>query len=62
VAFEIPFRQQRTAHRRSLYTIRRLQLAPFSEGLAPVLSFNKLGFIDKTGKVVIKPKPVPLVI
>jgi hypothetical protein len=55
VALEIPFWQQRTAHQRSLYTIRRLQLAPFSEGLAPVLSFNKLGFIDRTGKVVIEP-------
>ena len=55
VAFEIPFWQQRTAHQRSLYSIRRLQLAPFSEGLAPVLSFNKLGFVDKTGKVVIGP-------
>ena len=56
VALEIPFWQQRTAHQRSLYTIRRQQLAPFSEGLAPVLSFNKLGFIDKTGKVVIAPE------
>lgn len=55
VAFEIPFWQQRTAHQRSLYTIRRLQLAPFQEGLAPVLSFNKLGFIDRTGRVVIEP-------
>jgi hypothetical protein len=55
VAFEIPFWQQRTARQRSLYTIRRLQLAPFSEGLAPVLSFNRLGFIDGTGKVVIEP-------
>jgi hypothetical protein len=55
VAFEIPFWQQRTARQRSLYTIRRLQLAPFSEGLAPVLSFNKLGFIDRTGRVVIEP-------
>jgi DNA-binding transcriptional regulator/RsmH inhibitor MraZ len=55
VAFEIPFWQQRTAHQRSLYSIRRLQLAPFSEGLAPVLSLNKLGFIDKMGKVVIEP-------
>lgn len=55
VALEIPFWQQRTAHQRSLYTIRRLQLAPFSEGLAPVLSFNRIGFIDKTGKVVVEP-------
>jgi hypothetical protein len=55
VAFEIPFWQQRTARQRSLYTIRRQQLAPFSEGLAPVLSFNKLGFIDTTGRVVIEP-------
>jgi hypothetical protein len=55
VALEIPFWQRRTAHQRSLYTIRRQQLAPFSEGLAPVLSFNKLGFIDKAGKVVIEP-------
>ena len=56
VALEIPFWQQRTAHQRSLYTIRRKQLAPFSEGLAPVLSFNRIGFIDKTGKVVIAPE------
>jgi hypothetical protein len=55
VAFEIPFWQQRTAHQRSRYSIRRLQLAPFSEGLAPVLSFNKLGFMDKTGRVVVEP-------
>lgn len=55
VAFEIPFWQNRTARQRSLYSIRRLQLAPFSEGLAPVLSFNKLGFMDKAGKVVIEP-------
>lgn len=53
---EIPYWQQRTAHQRSLYTIRRLQLAPFSEGLAPVLSFNKLGFINRAGKVVIAPE------
>ncbi|HEV7905487.1 MAG TPA: WG repeat-containing protein [Pyrinomonadaceae bacterium] len=55
VALEIPFWQHRTAHQRSLYTIRRQQLAPFSEGLAAVLSFNKVGFIDRTGKVVIAP-------
>lgn len=55
VAFEIPFWQHRTARQRSLYSIRRLQLAPFSEGLAPVLSFNKLGFMDTTGRVVIEP-------
>jgi len=34
VAMEIPFWQQRAARQRSLYTIRRLQLAPFTEGLA----------------------------
>ena len=56
VALEIPFWQQRTAHQRSLYTIRRQQLAPFKEGLAPVLSFNKIGFIEKTGKIVIAPE------
>jgi hypothetical protein len=55
VALEIPFWQNRTARQRSLYTIRHQQLAPFNEGLAPVLSFNKLGFIDKTGRVVIEP-------
>lgn len=55
VALEIPFWQQRTAYQRSLYTIRSLQLAPFQEGLAPVLSFNKLGFIDRTGRVVVEP-------
>lgn len=55
VVLEIPFWQHRTAHQRSLYTIRRQQLAPFSEGLAAILSFNKIGFIDKTGKVVIAP-------
>lgn len=52
---EIPFWQNRTARQRSLYTIRRQQLAPFREGLAAVLSFNKIGFIDKTGKVVVEP-------
>ncbi|HEX8354646.1 MAG TPA: WG repeat-containing protein [Pyrinomonadaceae bacterium] len=56
VALEIPFWGQRTAHQRSLYTIRRLQLAPFNEGLAPALSFNKLGFIDRAGRVVIEPQ------
>ena len=56
LALEIPFWQQRTAWQLSLYTLRRQQLAPFSEGLAAVLSFNKIGFIDKTGKVVIKPE------
>jgi len=55
VAFETPFWQHRTARQRSLYTIRRLELAPFSEGLAPALSFNKLGFIDRTARVVIEP-------
>jgi hypothetical protein len=55
VAMEIPFWQQRTARQRSLYSISRLQLAPFSEGLAPVLSFNKLGFIDRAGKLVVEP-------
>jgi hypothetical protein len=55
VALEIPFWQHRTAHQRTLYSIRRQQLAPFSEGLAAVLSFNKVGFIDRTGKVVIAP-------
>jgi hypothetical protein len=55
VALEIPFWQHRTAHQRSLYTLRRQQLAPFNEGLAAILSFNKIGFMDKTGKVVIAP-------
>ena len=55
IALEIPFWQDRTARQRSLYTLRHLQFAPFSEGLAPVLSFNKLGFMDRTGKVVIEP-------
>ena len=55
VVLEIPFWQDRTALQRSRYTIRRQQLAPFSEGLAAVLSFNKIGFIDRTGKVVIAP-------
>jgi hypothetical protein len=56
VVLEIPFWRQRTAHQRSLYTIRRQQLAPFCEGLAPVLSFNRLGFMDRTGRVVIAPE------
>lgn len=55
VAFEIPLWQQRTAYQRSLYSISSLQLTPFHEGLAPVLSFNELGFIDRTGRVVIEP-------
>jgi len=56
VVLEIPFWQQRTAWQRSLYTLRRQQLAPFREGLAAVLSFNKIGFIDRKGKVVIEPQ------
>lgn len=56
VALEIPFWQQRTAHQRSLYTLRRQQLAPFREGLAAVLSFNRIGFMDRAGKVVIAPE------
>lgn len=55
VAFEIPLWQERTARQRSLYTFGVPLRRPFSEGLAPVVSFNKVGFIDKTGKVVIEP-------
>lgn len=56
VVLEIPFWQQRTAHQRSRYTIRRQQLAPFKEGLAPVLSFNRIGFINRAGKVAVAPE------
>jgi hypothetical protein len=55
VAFEIPLWQERTARQRSQYTFGTPLRRPFSEGLAPVVSFNKVGFIDKTGKVVIAP-------
>jgi hypothetical protein len=53
VAFEIPLWQERTARQRSLPSFGMHLHRPFSEGLAPVASFNKFGFIDKTGKVVI---------
>lgn len=54
--FEIPFWQQRTARQRRLLRLGWQISAPFSEGLAPVLSDNKIGFIDKTGRVVIAPQ------
>lgn len=53
---EIPFWRDRSAWQLSLYSLRRQQLAPFMEGLAAVLSFNRIGFIDKKGKVVIAPE------
>lgn len=55
VAFEIPLWQQRTARQKEIEEYRWHLTAPFSEGLAPVQSFNKIGFINKTGKVVIEP-------
>jgi hypothetical protein len=55
VAFDIPLWRQRTARQQGLAEYRWHIAAPFSEGLAPVLSFNKIGFINKTGKVVIEP-------
>lgn len=55
VAFEIPLWQERTARQRSLPTFGMPLRTPFSEGLAPVVSFNKVGFMDRTGKVVIAP-------
>ena len=56
VVLEIPYWQDRTVWQRSLYTLRNQQLGPFAEGLAPVLSFYRIGFIDKTGKTVIAPE------
>lgn len=56
VVLEIPFWQQRTAWQLARYSLRHQQLGPFSEGLAPVLAFNKIGFIDRTAKVVIAPE------
>lgn len=55
VVFEIPLWQQRT--RRQLeYSVLNWRVdVPFSEGLAPILSFNRIGFVDKAGRVVIEP-------
>lgn len=55
VAFEIPLWHERTARQLSFSTFGMPLRTPFSEGLAPVVSFNKVGFIDKTAKVVIAP-------
>jgi WG containing repeat len=54
-AFEIPLWKQRTARQQAIEDYRWHLNIPFSEGLAPVKSFNKIGFINKTGKVVIEP-------
>jgi hypothetical protein len=52
--FAIPAWNERTAKQRADAQMSWLQLnAPFAEGLAPFRSFNKIGFIDRTGKVVI---------
>jgi hypothetical protein len=55
VAFEIPLWRQRTARQQATAEYRWHLTAPFSEALAPVLSFNKIGFINKEAKVVIEP-------
>jgi hypothetical protein len=55
VAFEIPLWRQRTARQQAMEEYRWHITAPFSEGLAPVLSFNKVGFINKEGRVAIEP-------
>jgi len=55
VAFEIPLWQERTKRQLEYAGLRWSIDVSFSEGLAPVISFNKIGFIDKTGKVVIEP-------
>ncbi|HEV2801724.1 MAG TPA: WG repeat-containing protein [Pyrinomonadaceae bacterium] len=55
VAFEIPLWHERTARQRNLHTFGMPLRRGFNEGLAPVVSFNKVGFIDKTGRVVIAP-------
>lgn len=50
----IPAWNERTAlqHSEADQSWRQLD-APFQEGLAPYRSFNKIGFIDRTGKIVI---------
>jgi hypothetical protein len=54
VVVKIPAWNERTKTQRADAHLDWLQLnAPFQEGLAPFRSFNKLGFIDRTGKIVI---------
>lgn len=54
VAFKIPAWTERTALQRSEAELSWRQFnAPFQEGLAAFRSFNKIGFIDRTGKVAI---------
>jgi hypothetical protein len=55
VVMEIPLWQQRTKRQLDLFGVRWSLDVPFSEGLAPVMSFNKFGFINKSGQVVIEP-------
>jgi hypothetical protein len=54
VAFKIPAWNERTKTQLADAHLDWLQLnAPFQEGLAPFRSFNKIGFIDRTGTVTI---------
>lgn len=55
VALEIPLWYERTKRQLEFADVRWTIDVPFSEGLAPVQSFNKIGFINKTGEVVIEP-------
>jgi hypothetical protein len=54
-ALEIPLWRERTKRQLEFADVRWTLDAPFSEGLAPVQSFNKIGFINKAGQVVIEP-------
>lgn len=54
VAFKVPAWNERTASQREDAHLDWRQLnAPFQEGLAPFRSYNKIGFIDRTGQIVI---------
>lgn len=54
VVFKVPAWNERTAAQREDAHLDWRQLnAPFQEGLAPFRSFNKIGFIDRTGKIAI---------
>lgn len=55
VVLEIPLWHERTRRQLEFSGLRWSLEAPFSEGLAPVLSFNKIGFIDRAGKLVLEP-------
>jgi len=56
VVFEIPLWKERTGRQMKQSVTGWQMAAPFSAGLAPFMSYNKIGFVDKAGAPVIQPE------